>query len=155
MTRKRKSTTARESNLKKARAALDENVGHERAGTFKGMVVILEERGYKNVRSLKAQCGSFKCNPPALNCCCRRILYNEPDIAQVEPILSSICKARGFRVIFLPKFHCELNFIEQCWGYAKRLYRMSPESSREDHLEDNALNALAAIPLATMRRYVI
>ena len=53
----------------------------------------------------------------------------------------------------MPKFHRELNFIEQCWGYAKRIYRLNPESSREDHLERNALAALNAIPLETMRWY--
>ncbi|KAJ7434379.1 hypothetical protein B0H11DRAFT_734016, partial [Mycena galericulata] len=44
-------------------------------------------------------------------------------------------------------------FIEQCWGYAKRIYRLNPESSREDALERNALAALDAIPLASMRRF--
>lgn len=66
------------------------------------------------------------------------------------------CHASGNRqmIIFLPKFHCKLNFIEQCWGYAKRLYRMFPESSREDVLEKNALEALDAVPLESMRRWV-
>ena len=51
------------------------------------------------------------------------------------------------------KFHCELNFIEQCWGYGKCIYRLNPESSREDHLERNTLAALNAIPLESMRQY--
>ena len=55
--------------------------------------------------------------------------------------------------MFLPKFHCELNFIEQCWGYAKRIYRLYPESSREDILESNALKALGSVPLESMRRF--
>ena len=86
-------------------------------------------------------------------CCCRRILYNEPDFVNVESCLEATCKALGVLVIFLPKFHCELNFIEQCWGYAKRIYRLNPESSREDILEKNALAALETIPLPTMRRF--
>ena len=126
--------------------------GHERAGIFKGMAVILEERGYKDIQKLRAECKSFNCAPPALNCCCRRILFNEPDFVHIDTILEATCNARGFRVIFLPKFHCELNFIEQCWGYAKRLYRLNPESSREAHLERNALAALDAIPLESMHQ---
>ncbi|KAK6993275.1 hypothetical protein R3P38DRAFT_2801000 [Favolaschia claudopus] len=51
--------------------------------------------------------------------------------------------------------NCELNFIEQCWGYAKRIYRLNPESSRADVLEKNALAALDAVPLLSMRRFAI
>jgi hypothetical protein len=69
---------------------------HPRAGIFKGMAIILKERGY------------------------RRMLYNKPDFVGVESLLETHCKSRGYGVIFLPKFHCELNFIEQCWGYASR-----------------------------------
>ena len=29
----------------------------------------------------------------------------------------------GFRVLFIPKFHCELNPIERCWGTAKHYTR--------------------------------
>jgi len=127
--------------------------GHERAGVFKGMAVILKERGFGDMSQVRAECKDFKCAPGATACCCRRILYNQPDFANVESLLEITCKAKGIKVIFLPKFHCELNFIEQCWGYAKRVYRLNPESSREDILEKNALNSLEAIPLTSMRKF--
>jgi hypothetical protein len=127
--------------------------GHEYAGAFKGMQRILEERGFMDASSLLAECKGFKCLPNAHGCCCRRILYNQPDFANVESILETTCRTEGFLVLFLPKFHCELNFIEQCWGYAKRVYRLNPVSSREDHLEKNALAALEAVPLKSMRKF--
>ncbi|KAF8238175.1 hypothetical protein L208DRAFT_363203 [Tricholoma matsutake] len=117
------------------------------------MAVILEERGFAGARKLRAECKNFKCAPPALDCCCCRLLFSQPDFQDVDTILGATCEARGFQLIFLLKFHCELNFIEQCWGYTKRLYRLNLESLREDHLERNALAALDAIPLASMRRF--
>ncbi|KIM76322.1 hypothetical protein PILCRDRAFT_77971, partial [Piloderma croceum F 1598] len=90
-------------------------------GLFKGMAVILEEQGLTEAAKLCAECKKFKCLKPTdgsvANCCCRRVLYNQPDFIAVESLLETTCKAREFTVIFLPKFHCELNFIEQCWGY--------------------------------------
>jgi hypothetical protein len=80
-------------------------------------------------------------------------LFNQPDFIGVRSILELACESRGFELIFLPKFHCELNPIEQCWGFAKRIYRLNPESSREDQLEKNVLAALQAIPLVSMRRF--
>jgi len=38
-------------------------------------------------------------------------------------------------------------------GICKRIYRLNPESSREDVLEKNALNSLESIPLASMRKF--
>jgi hypothetical protein len=127
--------------------------GHARAGVFKGMVMILEERGFVNMSKVRAECKGFKCIPGATSCCCHRILYNQPDFTDVPSILELTCKALGVLVIFLPKFHCKLNFIEQCWGYVKRIYQLNPESSREDHLEKNALEALEAVPLTSMRKF--
>ncbi|KAF7371574.1 hypothetical protein MVEN_00012800 [Mycena venus] len=122
--------------------------GHPQAGRFKGMETILQERGVDTTNK-KAQCGkNFNCPTPALDYCLRRILYNQPDFENVKSLLEIDCKESGFQVLFLPKFHCELNFIEQCWGYAKHIYRLNAESSRADVLEANALAALDAVPLS-------
>ncbi|KIK95234.1 hypothetical protein PAXRUDRAFT_86103, partial [Paxillus rubicundulus Ve08.2h10] len=86
-------------------------------------------------------------------CCCRWFLYNQPDFANVESHLETTCCERGFPVLFLPKFHCELNFIEQCWGCAKRKYREFPQSSKEEDLERNVLNALNTVSLKAMRKF--
>jgi len=124
--------------------------GHEKAGWFKGMATILEECGFANASRLKAQCKDFKCAKGATSCCCRRILYEQPDFVNVKSVLEAMCEAEGFRVMFLPKFHCELNPIEQCWGYAKRVYRMCPASSKEEDLEKNVIYSLESIPLTSI-----
>lgn len=80
------------------------------------------------------------------------MLYNEPDFVKVKSLLQIACEAWGFRVFFFPKFHCELNFIEQCWGYSKWLYRKCPVSSKEADLERNVLASLEAIPLNSIHR---
>ncbi|RDB29866.1 hypothetical protein Hypma_014171 [Hypsizygus marmoreus] len=132
--------------------------GHEREGVFKGMAIILEERGFKGCvgrNGRLAECGDFSqgcVTAGQPDCCCRRMLYNEPDFVNVWPRLEEVANARGFAVLFLPKFHCELNFIEQCWGYAKRVYRTFPLTKKEDEMEKNIITALDSVPLETMRR---
>jgi hypothetical protein len=80
--------------------------GHEKAGWFKGMAEILRERGYTEEAKLKYECGGFKCPPEKEGkCCCRRVLYNQADFANIESRLETICRERGFPVLFLPKFH--------------------------------------------------
>ena len=123
--------------------------GHPRAGVFKGMAVILKECGF-DTTNLCAECKNFKCDPPTIDCCCQWLLYNQPDFAHVNSILEASFKAQGFQVLFLPKFHCELNFIEQCWGYAKQLYQHNPESSCKETLQKYALAALDAVLLKSM-----
>jgi transposase len=71
---------------------------------------------------------------------------------EVESLLETYCKSHGVAVIFLPKFPCELNFIEQCWGYAKRIYWHYPPSSKEADLEQNLLVALESVPVESMRK---
>ncbi|KAF9503221.1 hypothetical protein BS47DRAFT_1378395 [Hydnum rufescens UP504] len=78
---------------------LDDHLMHP--GKFKGMVQILKERGHLNINSLHA------------HCCCRNILFCSDDFINIPCLLMTHCQARGFDVLFLPKFHCKLNFIEQ------------------------------------------
>ncbi|KAJ8588013.1 hypothetical protein M405DRAFT_903493, partial [Rhizopogon salebrosus TDB-379] len=63
--------------------------------------------------------------------------------AHVVPNLEITCRARGFDVIFLPKYHCELNFIEQCWGHAKHIWRQKTCSLSEAALEHNVIKSLS------------
>ncbi|KAJ7301115.1 hypothetical protein DFH08DRAFT_644114, partial [Mycena albidolilacea] len=39
------------------------------------------------------------------------------------------------------------------WGFAKRIYRMFPSSSKEEDLERNMNAALDAVPIKTMRKF--
>ena len=119
-------------------------------GYFKGMTQILRERGFITPEKIRAECKGFKCNTD--NCCQRRILFNQVDFANVPSLAESHCKARGYEVIFLPKFYPELSFIEMCWGFSKRLYRELPPSPKIEDIESNALWSLNQIPLPTMRR---
>ena len=125
---------------------------HPRAGIFKGMTVILEERGYANVSTLRSECKNFKCPPDATQCCCRRLLFNEPDFVNIPSLLEEHCAKRGFKVLFLPKFHCELNPLEMVWGRSKYHYRLNPPSTKEEELEKNMVNALEAVTIDEMRR---
>ena len=105
---------------------------------------------FHRLTPLNQQCPG---NSP-IPCCCHHVLYNQLDFVQVDSILETVCWARGYEVIFLLKFHCELNFLEQCWGHAKQIYRHYPPSPKEADLTNNVLLALKSIPLVSMQRFV-
>ena len=130
--------------------------GHAQAGQFKGMKVILEEWGFpsEQLGELKRECKGFRCPAGRIDCCIRRLLYSQPDFQNVKSVLEDHCARRGFEVIFLPKFHPELNPIEQCWGRAKWFYRRLPPSSSESDLERNFLASLESVTLVLIRRWV-
>jgi hypothetical protein len=113
---------------------------YDDAGIFKGMTKILNERKLTEEAKLKAKCKGFKCEKGAMNCCQRWVLHNQPDFINQESALEIMANVQGFEVVFLLKFHCKLNFIEQCWGHAKRVYCQYPPSSKEEDLERNLLS---------------
>lgn len=130
------------------------------SGQFKGMTKILEERRKfddqipANLEELRGECKGFKCIPASgvQNCCQRRILFNQPDFQDQESMVEKRARERGYTVMFLPKFHCELNFIEQCWCHAKRRYREYPPSSKEEDVERNMVAALESVTVEVMRK---
>ena len=101
-----------------------------------------------------AECKNFKCNLPRRDCCYRQILFNQPNFASVKSNLETLSRSLGILVFFLPKYHCELNFIEQCWGYAKYRYRMLPRPLNEGEMQRNVKATLDDIPLQTIQKYV-
>ncbi|KAJ7318929.1 hypothetical protein DFH08DRAFT_970826 [Mycena albidolilacea] len=106
---------------------------------FKGMAIILEEHRKRGdlgpvsetvLKKKNAECPKFKCSDPNSGTCCMCcMLFNQPDFTVVKSCLEVTCTEFHVTVLFLPKFHCELNPIEIVWGYMKRLYRLNPESS--------------------------
>ena len=74
-------------------------------GTPKGMKMVLEERGINTVRM----------NADDM----RVVLSNHEDFRTEKTVIENFLEARHHIVLFIPKFHCELNPIERVWGQAK------------------------------------
>ncbi|KAJ1305909.1 hypothetical protein OPQ81_010628 [Rhizoctonia solani] len=125
----------------------------DRRGWFKGVSQILRERGLCEAAGKNAECPGFKCEPGRTDCCCRRALFNQPDFESRDSNLEEAARKLGTRVIFLPKYHCELNPIEQCWGYAKRKYRQMSPTNKENVMIKYITEALDSIPINTIRKF--
>jgi len=119
---------------------------------FKGMEIIIRERGLWPEKGLNAQCEGFKCIPGKSDCCCRRLLFTQPDFVNQKSALEELITSRGHICDFYPKYHCELNFIEQYWGAAKLTYRTSPKTSDIAAMEENVKACLDSVPLLRIQR---
>ncbi|KAG2155193.1 uncharacterized protein EDB93DRAFT_1080388, partial [Suillus bovinus] len=98
-------------------------------------------------------CKDFKCAEGAIDCCCHRTLFNQPDFQNIKSHLEELITAHGHLCDFYPKFHCELNFIEQYWGAVKLLYRSGPRVHKMEDMEKHVSACLDDIPLLQIRRY--
>jgi hypothetical protein len=92
-------------------------------GVQKGIKTILSERGAW-INGILLECKVC----PVLGekkdkCCARKLLSLHDDFKAQRPWLVETIEDRGHRIIFYPKFHCELNFIEMIWGYCKSFLR--------------------------------
>ena len=126
-------------------------------GQPKGMHQVLVEWGlWKNgliMQCKKNKDGSgVKCKSGATNCCAKRILDLQPDFQEQKSLVQEVIEAAGHLCIFLPKFHCELNFIEFFWGAVKRYLHENCDYSFTT-LQENMPNALASVSVETIQKW--
>ena len=126
-------------------------------GQLKGMKQVLLERGlWKNglvMQCKKAKNGSGgKCKAGATDCCTRRILDLQPDFQEQKSLIQEVIEAAGHLCIFLPKFHCELNFIKFFWGAVKK-YLWTHCDYTFTTLQENMPKALTSVPIGTIQKW--
>ena len=104
---------------------------------FKGMEIIIQECGLwpEGDVNLLAQCPCFHCSPGHTNCCCRCILFIQPNFMSQKSQLQELIKSCGHLCDFYPKFHCKFNFIEQYWGVAKLHFCMERHARTINEIE--------------------
>ena len=104
----------------------------------KGAELILQERGYDTLNMTLADM--------------RQVLGTHADFKNETTALEQMVEARGHKVYFFPKFHCELNPIERVWGKAKVHTRARCNYSITG-LRKNVGPALDSVSVDNIRRY--
>ena len=149
----------------------------ELIGKPKGMKRVLQERGLWR-ENLKKQCGRQKNNKSNFEdhvfqetmehyqarvadrcevgkgCCALRILEAQDDFANEVSLLETLIQQSGHEVIFYPKFHCELNYIEYYWAVLKRYTRENCKYTFSE-LEPTVLEAMDSVKLKMVRRFAM
>jgi transposase len=113
----------------------------------KGVKAVLTERGL--YQRLCGKCKN-KCESDAISCCNSRILELQPDFKEQKSLVQEVIEAAGHLCIFLPKFHCELNFIEFFWGVVKKYLRDNCDYTFAT-LKENMPKAQESVRLSTIR----
>jgi hypothetical protein len=93
------------------------------------------------------------CNPTMEGgCCARAIMAAQRDFQEQKGKLEEEILAYNHEVIFYPKFHCELNFIERYWCAAKYYARENCSYSLKG-LRTVLPLALDSVTTAAINRY--
>lgn len=82
----------------------------------------------------------------------RLVLGNPTNFKHEKNALEHLMLELGQWVLYLPKFHCELNPIEREWGAAKRCTR-SHCNYTFPGLDRTIIQALESVQLDTIRKY--
>ena len=121
-------------------------------GWFKGMELLIKECGLWPENGMPAQCAGFKCEAGQTNCCSQRTLFMQPNFVGQKSHLKELITSHGHICDFYPKFHCELNFIEQYWGTGKLCYRTTTPTTNMDEMKANVLACLDGVPLVQIQQ---
>jgi transposase len=120
----------------------------------KGSKAVLQERGLWQpgllTKCKKDKATGIKCT--SKDCCAHRILENQPDFLEQKSLVQETIERLGHLCLFLPKYHCELNFIEYFWGAMKKYLRDHTDYTFPT-LKENIPKAMASIPLETIRKW--
>ena len=117
----------------------------------KGAKVILQERGLWKA-GLNLRCGKGGCDDSRTDCCAKRILDLQPDFRDQKSLVQETIEAAGHICVFLPKYHCEINFIEYFWGAVKHYLRENCDYTFAT-LKLNMPKALASIRVELIRKW--
>ena len=117
-------------------------------GKAKGMRVVLQERQLWK----QGMVGVCNNSTPTSNCCMRHVLEQQADFVNQRCLLQEVIEAHGHKIIFYPKFHCELNYIEMYWGAVKRYTRANCNYTWKG-LQQVVPEALDSVSLTQIRRY--
>lgn len=137
-------------------------------GVIKGAKNILEERGLF-IPNMQLVCSDCKadikhCDRNENNnkqtieirksrqCCIRYCLQHENDFMNQKEWLSEVVIQSGFSIIYLPKFHCELNPIEMVWCKLKNDLRSENKVFKIDELETKIIQLLNNMNITFIRR---
>jgi hypothetical protein len=118
-------------------------------GKPKGMKQVLEERQLMRP-GLIGHCRNNESQN--IQCCMRHILENQPDFLAQKGMIQEVIEERGHKVIFYPKFHPELNFIEMYWGASKKYSRKNCDYTWTG-LQRVVPIALNQVPLSQIRAF--
>src|SRR5713101_4816825 len=77
-----------------------------------------------------------------------------PDFTTQQSQLEEFVTSQGHICDFYPKYHCELNFIEQYWGASKYHYWTTAQTTNIAEMEKNVLTSLDDVPLLQIHQCV-
>ena len=109
---------------------------------------MLKERDHWQA-GMHLECLKPKCSIDATSCCAKQLLGLEPDFKEQKSPIQEIIEAAGHMCIFLPKFYCELNFIEFSWGGSQK-YLCNHCDYTFTILKENLLKALVSVDVKTI-----
>ena len=82
----------------------------------------------------------------------RAEISTHPDFKNEKTKIEHFLNGKGYGCVFLPKFHCELNPIERCWGQAKRYTRAHCKYTIAG-LRKNVPHGLDCVTVDNIRNY--